>query len=177
MIRIFLTNLGKYNEGFLVGEWVDLPCNDFDSVFERIGVSDEPDENGNYYEEHFISDYETDVDGLKIDEYEDLDELNDLADTVESFDKYELKALSAFLENGCDFENAVDHVRDGDYAVYTDCYNMSDVAYEFCNGCGILDSIPESLRNYFDYEAYGRDMDIEGTFIYTGDGVYVELLY
>ena len=28
MLRIFLTNLGRYNEGRLIGEWVELPCTD-----------------------------------------------------------------------------------------------------------------------------------------------------
>ena len=28
MLRIYLTNLGKYNEGELIGEWLDLPCTD-----------------------------------------------------------------------------------------------------------------------------------------------------
>lgn len=27
-INIYLTNLGKYNEGELVGEWVELPVSD-----------------------------------------------------------------------------------------------------------------------------------------------------
>ena len=49
MLRIFLTNLGKYNEGQLIGEWVELPCTDdeLEAVKERNGISDEPDENGN----------------------------------------------------------------------------------------------------------------------------------
>ena len=52
-LRGFLTNLGKYNEGDLVGEWVDLPIDEdeLEDVFKRIGISDEPDENGVYYEE------------------------------------------------------------------------------------------------------------------------------
>lgn len=47
-MRIFLTNLGKYNEG----EWVDLP------------VSHEE------YEEYFITDYECDL--YEVGEYENL---------------------------------------------------------------------------------------------------------
>ena len=41
MFRIWIGNLGKYNEGELIGEWVDLPCDDFDAVFERIRMEDE----------------------------------------------------------------------------------------------------------------------------------------
>ena len=35
----FVTNLGKYNEGMLVGEWVKLPTTEeeMQKVFERIG--------------------------------------------------------------------------------------------------------------------------------------------
>ena len=89
MLRIFLTNLGKYNEGRLIGEWVELPCtdNELEAVKERIGISDEPDENGNYYEEWFITDYETDIYGVEIGEYDNLDKLNKLAETLENLDE------------------------------------------------------------------------------------------
>ena len=32
--------------------------------------------------------------------------------------------------------------------------------------------MPENLRNYFDYEAFGRDLDIEGTFTYYNGNYY-----
>ena len=36
----FITNLGKYNEGSLVGEWVKFPttAEEMQKVFERIGI-------------------------------------------------------------------------------------------------------------------------------------------
>lgn len=38
-MKIYLTNLGKYNEGELVGEWVELPApqEELEKVFERNG--------------------------------------------------------------------------------------------------------------------------------------------
>ena len=38
MIEAFVTNLGKYNEGMLVGEWVKFPTTEeeMQKVFERI---------------------------------------------------------------------------------------------------------------------------------------------
>ena len=49
----FITNLGKYNEGALVGEWVKFPttAEELKKVFERIGIgakttSDRPMRNG-----------------------------------------------------------------------------------------------------------------------------------
>lgn len=55
----YITNLGKYNEGELVGEWVKFPTTseDLKKVFERIGIGSK-DDFGNPYEEWFISDYD-----------------------------------------------------------------------------------------------------------------------
>lgn len=68
----FITNLGKYNEGELVGEWVKFPTTseELQKVFERIGIGSK-DEFGNPYEEWFISDYDCYVSGLydKLGEY------------------------------------------------------------------------------------------------------------
>lgn len=38
-LKVFLTNLGKYNEGELVGKWLELPATDeeIEEVKERIG--------------------------------------------------------------------------------------------------------------------------------------------
>ena len=40
-MRIFLTNLGKYNEGSLAGEWLKLPCTkeELNAVLQRIGIA------------------------------------------------------------------------------------------------------------------------------------------
>ena len=61
----FITNLGKYNEGELVGEWVKFPTTPekLQEVFERIGIGS-ADDFGNPYEEWFITDYDCYVDGL-----------------------------------------------------------------------------------------------------------------
>ena len=45
----FITNLGKYNEGVLVGEWVKFP-----TTAEELGSKDD---FGHPYEEWFITDY------------------------------------------------------------------------------------------------------------------------
>ena len=174
MFKIYLTNLGKYNEGELIGEWVDLPATDdeLEEVKARIGISDEPDENGIYYEEYFITDYDNDY-GYEVDEYEDLDILNQIAEQLEDLDEEQKDAVHAYTE--CvddDIDRAVETVTNGDYRVYYDCNDMADVAYEVVQECGYLDQMPENLRNYFDYEAFGRDLDIEGTFTYYNGNYY-----
>lgn len=121
-------------------------------------------------------DYSTDIDGLKIGEYDDIDELNEAAEAIADFDGEQLEVFGAFLKDGCSLSDAVEHTENNDFTYYADCFNMSDVAQQYCDDCGILARIPDDLQYYFDFEAYGRDMEIEGTF-YEVNGGYVELIY
>lgn len=172
MFRVFITNLGKYNEGELVGKWLDLPCEDIESELASIGVSDEPDENGNYYEEYFITDYENDY-GYKVGEYDSLDDLNEIAEELENLDEYEKEIVSALVEYGYTPEEIIE--KKDDVVVYSDCNDMTDVAYQYIEETGMLDNVPEYIARYFDYEAFWRDMRIEGTFIFTDNGNCIEL--
>lgn len=167
MLKIYVTNLRKYNEGQIIGEWVSLPCEGLEEVLNEIS------NNGN--DELFISDYETDINGLKIGEYEDILQLNEIAEEIDNLSDDELIAFQAYLEQYANnMEQALDEVHQGNYRIYYNCDNMSDVAYQVVNECGLLDGAPEELKVYFDYEAYGRDLSINGTFTQVDD-VFVEL--
>mgnify|MGYP000877500120 CR=1 FL=1 len=99
----FITNLGKYNEGSLVGEWVKFPttAEELQKVFERIGIGSK-DDFGQSYEEWFITDYDCYVDGLydKLGEYENLDELNYLASKLDEMSQGEYEQFQAAMEIG-----------------------------------------------------------------------------
>ena len=167
MLKIFISNLKEYNNGKIIGEWVSLPHEGLEEVLEKISNSGK--------DELFISDYETDINGLKVAEYEDILQLNEFAEEIEEMREDELIALQAYLEQYAnDMEQALDEVRHGNYRIYYNCDNMEDVAYQVVNDCGLLDGVPEEVKIYFDYEAYGRDMEINGTFIQI-DNSFVEL--
>lgn len=55
MFKVFITNLGKYTEGKLVGKWLDLPCNNITEELKSIDIRP-----NSKYEEAFITDYEND---------------------------------------------------------------------------------------------------------------------
>ena len=99
----FITNLGKYNEGKLVGEWVKFPtiAEELKEVFKRIGIG-QKDDFGQPYEEWFIADYDCYVDGLysKLGEYENLDELNYLASKLDEMSESEYAQFQAGMEMG-----------------------------------------------------------------------------
>lgn len=171
MIELCLTNLGKYNEGELIYSRLVLPATteEIQAAYDEIGVAD-----GTMYEEAFISDYETDINGLSISEYASLDDLNELAEELENFDEYELDAFGAMLDYGYATDEALKKVQDGDYMYYSGCYSMAEVAEMYADETGLLSSMPDDLRMYFDFEAYGRDMEINRKFIETDSG-YIEI--
>lgn len=94
--KAFITNLGKYNEGELVGEWVKFPItnDEMQEAFKRIGI-------GRRYEEWFITDYECPEPGIydTLGEYESLSELNYLAGQMLDLDENE-EFWQAVLELG-----------------------------------------------------------------------------
>ena len=45
-MRVYVANLGKYNEGELVGDWFEPPI-DYDEMAERIGLNE-------FYEEYCV---------------------------------------------------------------------------------------------------------------------------
>ena len=47
-----------------------------------------------------------------------------------------------------------------------------EFAYYFIDECQSLGEIPDRIRSYIDYEAYGRDLDLEGRFVVTNHGVF-----
>ena len=125
MLKIFISNLKEYNNGKIIGEWVSLPCEGLEEVLHKIS------NNGN--DKLFISDYETDISNLKISEYDDILQLNEIAEEIDNLSDDEVIALQAYLEQYNDIEQALEEVRQGNYTIYYDCDDMSDVAYQVVN--------------------------------------------
>lgn len=166
-IRIFLTNLGKYNEGELVGKWIDLPVDDdFESAFEAIGINDR-------YEEWFITDYETNT-GLHIGEYDDIYDLNEKAEEIDGLDEYDFVGVRAYLEAGYSFDYALENY--SEIINYGSIFSDSDLALEYINETvgDVSELGRDTLEMYFDYDSYGSDMRINGTFVEI-DGDTIEL--
>ena len=168
----FITNLGKYNEGELVGEWVKFPttAEEMKKVFDRIGIG-QKDDFGNPYEEWFITDYDCYVDGLydKLGEYESLDELNYLASKLDEMSQSEYEQFQAAMEIG-DHSGSVQEIINltenlDCYDVYPDIHDYDDLGRYYIDELDAM-QVPEHLKNYIDYEAYGRDiaMDESGDF-------------
>ena len=157
-MQVYIANLGKYNEGELVGDWFSFPL-DEEVIAERIGLNAE-------YEEYAIHD--TDNFPMEISEYISIEELNRIYEQLEELPEYLLDDLDSFVSYYGSLEELVEHK--DDIILYSGCETMTDLAYYLIDEEQVLGEIPSSLQNYIDYEAYGRVVALEENVTFTEQG-------
>ena len=171
VFEAYITNLGKYAVGQLVGETLKFPATteEVQSLLKNIGV------DGVRYEEFFITAFDGDVMGLYdyLTEYENLDELNHLAHLISELDSDEIETLEAALNKGDHTSSVADIIN---LVHNLDCYSLHPGVTDdetlgriYVEDMELLD-VPDNVLPYFDFEAYGRDMRINegGHFAPTG---------
>ena len=150
LFEAYVTNLGKYNEGELVGEYLKFPTTpeEVQALLKRIGI------DGVRYEEIFITDFDGDVLGLydHLGEYENID-VKELINLAQNLDCFEF------------------------YPGVTDDETLGRIYVEDMEAI----DVPEHLLNYFDYEAYGRDIRLNedghyapGGYVLNNGGSFIE---
>ena len=179
IIKGYITNLGKYNEGDLVYKLISFPISEeeLNEALASIGckyTDEEGKEHNLYYEEYFFSDWECEI-PFEFGEYPSISEINDIAERVEALEAYEQDVLGVILEeHTSNVDEALRIVEDNDYRTWDSCDNMADVAEAMATEYDYLNEVPENLRCYIDYEKWGRDLKLEGMFL-RGDGFFVEV--
>ena len=171
-IKIFLTNLGRYNEGILMGEWVKLPVaeNELETVLTRIGIR-------KGYEEYFITDYESSIANLQIEEYASISEVNELATRIDELSDWDYEKLCAVLEMES-FTTSVKAILallnelDG-FDLIPEVTDEESLGEFYAEACNIFTNLPEIMSRYFDFRRYGQDIHLEGCGVFTSYG-YVE---
>jgi len=109
---------------------------------------------------------------FEISEYTPISEINRLCSMIQELEGspiyHELSEIQAYWFNS--LEELLEH--QDDIMHYPDCEDMADVARYFVEETGALGEVPVHLQNYIDYEAFGRDLEINGNFLVTSHGVF-----
>jgi antirestriction protein len=168
-MKIYITDLEAYNNGHLVGAWLELPM-DQDTLAEAMEEVLYRGRNEcnhqNHHEEVFITDYEAEI---TISEYDDIYRLNELAEHLESISKDDLLKLKLLSHEGYNEREVLIkglneyEVDIHDYSAdtsFTDVYEL--LAYDFVAD-GLFGKVPAHLENYLDYSAIARDLSAEYT--------------
>lgn len=165
MLNIWVGNLGKYNEGELVGGWLELPKEqkEIDEFLKNVvGLNEE-------YEEYMINDFETDL-PYEVSEYESISNLNLLATLSENIE--EMDSINAYVDSQGEMTleelaNLLAQAEDIAYYKFADNNSFlsaeTKIGYEMAEATGLLSTLQEmKIEDFFDFEEYGRSWEANG---------------
>lgn len=141
-----------------VSEWVDILDCDFEELQGKLQKDTcyitDVDSDFNYSFEGAIS----------------ISELEDIADKLNEIDnEYAEEEFKALMEYLGDFEEAYSTWEAGDFSYYPDVKDREELG-QYVVDEGLWGEIPENLINYIDYEAIGRDIDLNARGCFTNNG-------
>ena len=158
------------------GEWVDM-AEDVDVIQEIV---DKYTRNGQ--RDLLISDYSSSYIPTHLDiDYMSVNDVIELAQTIQSLvNSYEsINIVRAVIGAADTFrsgsESIAEFIENSDFYIYENCSSMADVAMQVIEESGRMDELPQWAQSYFDYDKFGRDLEIEGQFFYAGNNLYVEI--
>lgn len=162
MLRIFVNTWGNYNEnGADGGKWIELPMDEDELIEELEAIAAAMGDND---PEWAIHDYEWvgDINLGEVSELDEIEEWNDRCYEAEALEDYELVEINAAIEAwGYSFTEAMDRQQRGCFTFYEGA-TLEDVAYELVEECYFTKDTPDVFKNYFDYEAFARDLRFDG---------------
>lgn len=169
--RAWVGCLACYNDGRLVGQWVDgLEAGELttEELHASEGVTVDPTYGP--HEELWIMDHEGYGPALSG-ECSPV-EAQRVAEALDSIDEHQRDAFAAWLDHVGDLEDAL--------GTFTDAYlgswdSVLEYAWEYVESSGVLDDVPELLARYFDCSAFARDLELGGD-VWTapdGSGVFI----
>lgn len=155
--RVWVGLEGSYAAGRLVGRWVDAEdCTD-DGVSSLLAELRAEDPEGGEELSIFDSEGWGAVDPKAF-------ALSHLADVAEVMDDLG-PALHAYVEHvGSYYHRDAASLREGfeSVMVYGPYKDLEEFGYEYADGLGIIKG---PLKDYVDWEAYGRDLAVDGSVV------------
>ena len=155
--RAWVGCLSCYNSGRLFGKWINgTECEDLESAgiatMETVGDYSALRCVKCFGDEFSVMDHENYL-GLINGECGISEAAEAARQLAEITDDSEREIVIAWLGNGMKFD--LDTMREAYIGEYS---HDAAMAEEFAENCDLLGDMPESLRYYFDFEAYARDL-------------------
>ena len=145
---VYVGTYGKFNDGSLCGLWIDLSSfnsyDDFINFCKAIHADEEDPElmaqdfegfPRQWYNEGFVSE----------------DDFDHILEYSEMCDKHSVEAVDDYME----FEDSLDNFEE---AYCGEWNSEEDFARHIIEECYDLEKMMGNLANYFDYEAFGREL-------------------
>jgi len=151
-INITFYSLSDYNAGLLIPKTFDLESlTNYDELSEaRTKWLEEltaTKNDGELREEYIVCDYE----GIPSELVGEWDIDRNFGDYLEMVNKHSESLVNAALA----LQIPLDKIED---AYHGEFKSDTDLAYALVDETGMLSEVPESVKNYFDYERFGHDL-------------------
>ena len=159
-LRVLLETTQPINDE-IRSAWFALPI-DEEELQERLGVDIESEDYHILEKELPFAD--------DVGEDTTIERLNDMYRTFETLPadiKEDYEDLMCYFSNLDEL-----HQNRHDIIHYSWCKNMTDVAHHLLDNDPAFSSLSESIVRYFDFEAYGDNLDNNGNFLETEHGIY-----
>ena len=169
-----LFNADKIREGEVAGITVEFPTTKeaMQEALRKIGV------DGIRCREVFLIEHDSNLSGFChcINQSDPVDELNYLCRLLSDMTDTELATFQAVVEYGEHNENAADLINLAlnveHYDFYIGVDNDKELGHIYADEMGDIE-IPEDVRPYFDFEAYGRKVREEDKGCFVNDGYLI----
>ncbi len=148
---VYCGTYAKYNDGSLYGMWLDLSSfGDFDEFMEACRWLHRDEEDP----ELMFQDYENFPEEWYSESCMDEDTFDRILEFA-ALDEDEQEAFKAFLEVTCDDDADIDDFRER-YCGQWD--SEEEFAEHIVEETGMLDSVPEDVKRFFNFEAYADEL-------------------
>ena len=173
-LRATIANLSKYNSGSYREVTLSFPTTteQVQSALRKICI------DGHLSKEIIITGYDTDIPGLAqhLHEHADLDELNFLASRIASLTQDQLVIFSAAVQHG-EYTGTMEDLINLTYnlncfTLYPSIGNAEEYGRILIEDLEDFE-LPEAIKPYIDYEAYGEDAKINEGGEFTSFGYIV----
>jgi antirestriction protein len=150
--RIYVASLSDYNSGNLLGKWIDANQS-AEEIRAEITAMLATSREG-VAEEYAIHDYEN-FGPVKLSESEDLETIADLGELIGEHG--DIFAHLYAHEN--DLERTKGLMEEGYHGEWD---SLADYAEDYLDQTGTFEGIPDMIRQYFDFESFAHDLDLNG---------------
>ncbi|TDE13206.1 MULTISPECIES: antirestriction protein ArdA [Dyadobacter] len=165
--RIYVGTYAKYNDGSLFGKWMDLSdyidLKDFYQACLELH-QDEKDPELMFQDWEYIPDFLISESSLNEYTFEYLEEVTGMdEDRARALEIY-CKDIASWPDKDKYFQELLEE--------FNDCYHgyyggpMKDpqieYAYQYVEDTGLLTDVSPTIERYFDYEAFAKDLFMDG---------------
>jgi antirestriction protein len=170
--RIYVGTYAKYNDGSLFGKWMDLSdYNDLEEFYKACLKlhEDEEDPELMFQDWEYIPDFLISESSLHVETFIYMEAISEMdEERANAFEIY-CKDIASWPDGGKELEGQLESFDDSYQGYFGGSMKDPETAavavefaYQYIEDTAMLSEVAETLQRYFDYDAFARDLFMDG---------------